>query len=299
MRQAVAAATVAAILALVTASSAEAQFGKLKKKATDAAASAAGVPTKKPVVVDRIDLTAADLAALEKGLAAEIAAAPGIMKRAEEEQKNREKAQAQYDRDRSAYEKASEKWQACRDKLVEKERPQEEALERKSEAAAGKADVSEDEQASLEAQALKVQEAAQRIAAGTGTEADRKLMADFQKTMAGVQGRGADAISTSNEASAFKRGQAERIVAACGAEPTAPKAPGGGSQMAAEQIQQAGATAAGMEMKGYHIKREQLVSYCGNAVTVAPGAPNSSELNDGLKAACPRVAELQKAGVPI
>lgn len=299
MRHSVAAAVVAAILAVAVAPRAEAQFGKLKKKASDAAAQAAGVPTKTPVVVDRIDLTTADLAALEKGLAAEVAAAPGIMKRAEQEQKDREKAQAQYDRDRTAYEKASEKWQACRDKLVEKERPQEEALEKKSEAAAGKADVSEDEQASLEAQALKVQEAAQRVAAGTATEADRKVMADFQKTMAGVQGRGAAAISTSNEAAEFKRGQAGRVTQACGAEPTAPKAPGGGSQMAAEQIQQAGATAAGMEMKGYHIKREQLVSYCGNAIMVAPSAPNSSELNDGLKAACPRVAELQKAGVPI
>ena len=91
MKRVFAAASLAALLCIGVSRGAEAQFNKLKKAATDKAAQAAGVPTKQPVMVDRIDLTVADIQAIDKGLQAQLAAAPGIMKQAEQDQKDREK----------------------------------------------------------------------------------------------------------------------------------------------------------------------------------------------------------------
>ena len=300
MKRAFAAAALAALLCIGVSRSAEAQFGKIKKAVTDQAASAAGVPTKKHVVVDRIGLTVEDLQALKKGVSAEVAAAPAILKQAEEDQKKNEKAQEQYSRELEAYEKSSNKFSACRDKLVESEQGQEDALAKKGEAASDKANLGDSEQAALEAQALKAQEAAAKVAAGTATAEDRKTLADFQKTMAGISGRGASAMDASNEASKFKQEQAGRITAKCGAEPQSPKAPPGtGGQLAAEKFQQTGREAAGMEAQPYRVKREELIGLCGNGAVVAETAPNSSPLNNGLKDACPIVLEMPKAGVPI
>lgn len=289
----------AALISLTAAPDAAAQLGKLKKAATDKAAQAAGVPTKAPVMVDRIGLTTADLKALEAGISAELAAAPGILRQAEEDQKNREKAQEKYSKDYEAYQKASEKFTTCRDKLVAKERPQEEALEKKHEAEVKKADMGESEQAALEAQAMKAQEAAQKVANGTATAEDRKTLQEFQQMAAGLSTRGTAPMASANELTEFQKGQLGRITASCGAEPQAPKSPGGGAQMASEQIKDAGAKASGMDARQYVLKREELIGLCGSGAMVAPASPNSSELNDGLKAACPKVAEMQKAGVPI
>jgi hypothetical protein len=75
-RSSLRAATLVAVATTLFASGAHAQFGKLKKAATDQAASAAGVPTSPPRYVQNIDVTAAQIDQVNKGLDAEIAAAP-------------------------------------------------------------------------------------------------------------------------------------------------------------------------------------------------------------------------------
>ncbi len=85
----------------------QAQFSKLKKSATNAAANAAGVNTTPPRYVDNIDVTSAQLKQVNTGLAAEIAATPGAVKQAEAQQKDAEKAQEKYSKESEAYDKAS------------------------------------------------------------------------------------------------------------------------------------------------------------------------------------------------
>lgn len=301
MKRSSAAAAIAAIICLTAVTDAAAQLGKLKKAAGDKAAQAAGVSTKKTVTVDQIGLTVADLQALQKGIKAEVDAAPAILKQAEEDQKKLEKAQEQYSRDLDAYTKASDKYTKCRDKLVESEQPQEDALAKKGEAEAEKANMDDSEQAALEARAMRAQEAAAKVAAGTATAEDRKTLADFQQAMAGIGARGNAAAAASNELSTFKQGQAGRIKAKCGDEPKSPQMPGGGNQytFAADRFQQTGREAAGMDAQPYRLKREELISLCGNGAVVAESNPNSSPLNNGLKDACPIVLEMEKARVPI
>jgi hypothetical protein len=301
MKRTFPAAALAALLCIGVSRGAEAQFGKIKKAVSDQAASTAGVTTKKTVTVDQIGLTVEDLQALRKGISAEVAAAPAIFKQAEEDQKNLQKAGEKYSREQSAYEKAKQKWDECGDKLVASEQSQEDALAKKADAAMNRANMSESDQVSLEAKAMKAQEAAAKVAAGTATAEDRRVLQEFQQTMAGVSATGASAAASTNEASQFTQGQAGRVTAKCGPEPQPPTAPGYSSehQMAVEKFHQTGREAAGMEQKAYWIKREELISLCGNGAVVAETNPNSSPLNNGLKDACPIVLEMQTARVPI
>ena len=72
------------------------------------------------------------------------------------------------------------------------------------------------------AQAEEAQAAAERVSNGTATAADRQTLADFQKTMAGVQGNANAAMAAMQEETALQKAVADSIKAKCGAEPKAP-----------------------------------------------------------------------------
>ena len=71
-------------------------------------------------------------------------------------------------------------------------------------------------------QAQAAQAAAERIKNGTATAADRQTLADFQKTMAGVQANANASMGAMQEQSALQKALADSTKARCGAEPEQP-----------------------------------------------------------------------------
>jgi hypothetical protein len=283
-------------------SESQAQFSKLKKSATAAAASAAGVPTSPPRYVDNIDVTPDQVTQVNTGLQAEIDAAPQATKEAEAQQKQQEKAQESYDAAVADYEKKDQKYTACEEKLVREADPDKAALAKKSDAAQQSAAVGNSEEAQIEAQAKAAQAAAERIQAGKGTPADEKTIADFQKTMAAVQSRGMAAVSTAQEASAYDQALTEKIQKTCGAKPVRPTSPSGSQVTATEVIQSAGAKAAGMALAAWLPLREKVIGYAQSNTQVKPGKipeADANAINTGLGVTRQRVAAMQKANVPI
>ncbi len=283
-------------------SASHAQFSKLKKAATSAAAGAAGVPTSPPRYVDNIDLTSEQLTQVNTGLAAEVAKAPQATKDAEAQQKNAAKAQEQYDKDVAAYEKAEQKYDECREKVLKEAEPSRTAAQQKAETAGQGAEVGESEQAALEAQAKAAQAAAERVQNGTATAADRQTLADFQKTMAGVSARGMGAANAAQQASDLDQATVAKIKKACGEVQTRPVAPKSGANTAAEVLKQAGADAAGMPLATWSVTREKAIGYAQSNTQVKPGKIPQDEA-DAINAQLAKVREnvmaMQKAGAPI
>ncbi len=280
----------------------QAQFSKLKKAATSAATGAAGVPTSPPRYVENLDLTSAQLAQVNTGLAAEVAAAPQAVKDAEAQQKNSEKAKEQYEKARADYEQRRDKYNACRDKLTQEAAPQREALGKKAGAAGESAAIGESEEAQMEAQAKAAQAAAERMGAGKGTPADQQTLDNFQKTMAGFTSRGTSAITANKEVEAFDEALVAKIEKTCGATPVAPTAPGSAANTAAEAIQKAGATASGMTLATWIVTREKAIGYAQSNTQVKAGKIPEAEadaINSALGVTRERVAAMQKAGVPM
>jgi hypothetical protein len=298
----VAAALVLGAGAVVTTSS-QAQLGKLTKKATSAAAGAAGVSTTPARTVDAIDLTAAQLKAVNAGLVAEIAATTTAMKDAEAAQKNYDKAQEKYNKESDAYNKAHEKWVACKEKVIKDADPSRTAAQQKAEKAAQGADIKEPEQASLEAQAKAAQAAAERINNGTGTAADRQTLADFQKTMAGVSARGTGAANAAQDAANVDKATAAQIEKTCGAEPTQPESPKSPANTAAESIKQTGATAAGMSLAAYTVAREKGLGFAASNTQVKGGdktpQAEADAINSELATMRSNMAQMSKTGTPM
>jgi hypothetical protein len=308
----------AAVLALGIAlsSDANAQFGKLKKmagekaaeKAAEKAVETAGVPTTPPKYVKKVNLTAAQLAQVNRGLAAEIAATPRIIKATEERQRKLEKEQEQYQKDMEAYQKKNEKYQACKEKFLASERSQEEALEKKAEAASAGAESSVSDEDKLVAQAQRAQEAAQRVSEGRGTAEDRRVLAEFQGTMAGVQDKGKKAAATSQELEAFRQGQPARLGKACGPEPQAPADPAGSDKSAMAQISDEGSKAADVPKPLWFTWRDEALGLAASNTKVqaddaAGGGGGTSKaeadaINAQIDSTRTRYGEMKKVGVP-
>lgn len=298
MSKSIRAALLLGLCALLPAT-ASAQLGKLKKKATEAAAGAAGVPTTTPKYVPKVNITSEQLAAVNKGLQAEIAQAPGIIKAAEDAQKDREKAQAKYEKDVQAYDAAHAKWESCRDRIVSADTAEARSKAKKAEDASN-IQLNEEQ---MQALALKAQEAAQRIQAGKGTAEDQKTLADFQKYMAGVQGQAMGSMAATNEAAAFNQQTIAKVEKTCGGEPRAPANPNQGSgKMAQEQISDAGAAASGIAKPQWFAMRDEAIALASSNTRVQGGAgtpdAEAAAINQQIEVTQRTLEEIKKKGLP-
>lgn len=252
-------AALAAVALAVASSLAHAQLGGLTKKAKQAVsgeankAVAAQIPPKE---VDALpcNLTYEDLEAAEKGMQAELAAAPTAEKEAEQKQKNADAERKNYEKARTEYDKKSQAWGACRDK-VQNDPAAKKKLDELEAKARASGDITYDEE-EIKALALRAQAAAERIGSGRGTPEDEKAMQEFQRATAKMQGQANAAISANQEVSAYERERQAVFEKTCGAEPKAPTAPGSDYYSAEKILQEKGAAATGLPTSKYALIRE-------------------------------------------
>ena len=288
------------IAALAAPRAADAQFKRLKQAVTGQAGEqalqrSACVPNSKPTVVATIELSAAQIRAVNAGLDAEIAAAPDVERKRAEADKKAEADMKAYEKAKADYDKAYEKWGKCRDKVQEADNRTSEEMQARSDQAgqdlAGGIDSTR-----LMALAEKAQAASQRIAEGKGTAADRKTLADFQAMMNPISANAAAATAAMQEGAAFDRGAQERLEKACGKEPTEPKAP---DSAAGEDVLQAtGAKAAKMSKEDYRLAREYVIAWA-MSNTVVGGGSNADAQNSAIQEAATKICDMKKAKVPV
>ncbi len=257
-------------------STSHAQLGKLTKKATDAASNAAGVPTGNARYVKKIDLSSAQLAQVNKGLEVAVKQGPEIIKRWEKQQEDNDKALGEYT-------KKKEKYDACVESEKEKAQAKIDAASKRTDKAGSDLQKGMPDTAAMMAQAQAAQAAAERVKNGTATAADRQTLADYQKMMAGVQG-GANAVASAmQENTALQQAVADSIKKHCGAEPQPPASAASGSSRAgkagsatptsaAEEINQASASAAGMSDSEFRLAKEKAMGYAASNTQVQGGA---------------------------
>jgi hypothetical protein len=294
----------AVALAVLT-SAGHAQLGALKKKAQQAVEgtatdkAAAQIPPKQ---VDELpgNLSSADLDAALKGMNAELAAAPGAQKEAEARQKAQASEEKAYEKAKADYDKQQKSWDAC----VERVRNDPAAAKKskeladKSEAAAKKAEADIDQDA-LEAKAVQVKAAAERIAAGKGTAADQKLMAEFQAEMAKMQQGSNAAFAAMDEQQALADEQ-EAKIKACGAEPQRPKQPDGLGWSPERVLMEKGAQAAGKPEQQYALLREFAVMSGGMKVTSKKYSQDeAARINAQLDAIRDVTGQMRAAKIPL
>jgi hypothetical protein len=301
------------LLMVAHAPGAAAQFGKLKKAAENKAAGSAvdaatGAATggscvpldRPPIQVDAVPLTAAQMAKVNAGLDAEIAAAPGAKQEAERQQKQAEQDQKAYEKARTDYEKRSQTYDACTAKITEQAGAKSEALNKKAEAS-GENVLGGVTQEQIEEQGKKAQAAGQRVSEGKGTAEDRQTLADFQAMMAKVQSGSAQAMAVSHESQALTAETAKRIETECGKQPEAPVAPSN-SGSAVDVISAAGAKAAGVDPSTWRQWREDMIALAMSNTVVKPGKISQGDadaMNQSIKETGKKICDLKKAGVPI
>lgn len=297
-----------------------AQFGKIKKalgKKAEATETSGCVPAGKGTEVTTFSMTAAQMAKVNAGLDAELAAAPGATAEYDKQQAAMEKEQAAYEKASAEHDKQNTTYMACVDKVTASDMAQSEKLRAESDAegAAVRGEMSEEE---ITALAERAQAAMERISAGQGTAEDQKTVAEFQAMAMGFQSRGETATAASQKVNEFDAGHAARLEKACGKEPVAPTAPG--SPMPPyEAIRSAGAKAAGMSAGDYHLARETLLAAAMGNLVVKPGAGNPSgagggaggnqgtpatpsdaeAMNQEIKTAAGKVCALREANIPL
>ena len=287
-----------------------AQLGKLTKKATGAAANAAGVPANPTNAryVKKIDMTSAQIAAVNRGMAKALEIGPATIKKWEKIQEAHDKAMADY-------EKKKQKYDACVESEKEKARAKMDAANKRSDQAGERVQKSVDT-TTIMAQAQAAQAAAERVRNGTATAADRQAIADFQKTMAGVQGNSNAMMAAAQDANAIQQAVADSIKQKCGDEPQPPRlgggAGGGGAggaggdaapTSAAEEIRQEAAKAAGESEKEYQEEKEKAMGYALSHTQVQGGSDTSDDeakaINNALAQTSDLVGQLNKANVPL
>jgi hypothetical protein len=294
-----------------------AQFGKLKKAAaqkaadatvnagvnaaTDAATGGSCVPLDRPPIqVDAVPLTATQMAKINAGLDAEIAAAPGAKQQAEQQQKAAEQEQKAYEKARTDYEKRSSAYDGCVAKISGEADAKSEALNQKAQASQENV-MGGMTKEQIEEQGKKAQAAAQRISEGKGTAEDRQTLADFQAMMAKVQSGSAQMIAVSQESQQLNAETTKRVDTECGKKPEAPVAPpnAGG---AVDVISAAGAKAAGVPVSTWRQWREDMVALAMSNTVVKPGKISQADadaMNQSIKETGKKICDLKKAGVPI
>ncbi len=300
-------AAVTVLVCALLASVAQGQLGKLTKKASDAAASKAGVQTSGSArYVKKIDMTSAQIVAVNKGLETAVKMGPETIKKWE-------KAQEAYDKAYADYTKKKEKYDACIESEKQKAESKLEAANKKSGAATEKVQ-KETDTTTIVAQAEKAQAAAERVSNGTATAADRQTLADFQKTMAGVQGNSNAAMAAMQQETALHKEVADSIKKKCGEEPQPPslggsagsragKAGGAAPTSASEEINQASAEAAGMSESEYRLAREKAKGFALSNTEVQGGSDTPDDeakaINQALAQTRALIDEANKANVPL
>jgi len=296
--------TIAAFLLAALCADGHSQIGGLLKKGKNAAAGKAtdaAVAQVPPTTVDVLPCAATydELAALEKGLKAELDAAPAAKKEAEDRQKASEAERKAYEQASADYTKKDQAYEACRDKVLN-----DPAAKKKSEDLAATMDArskkaGDVDQAALEAQAAKAQAAAQKVANGTATAADRQVLADFQAMMAGISKNTDAVVATSNEATALNKEQEEKMKK-CGAAPQAPKAPSSLDWSPERVVLEKGAAAAGMDPMKYTVVRDCAIK----SANLRLSSKNMSEseakrMNDKLAEIQQTMNAMRAAKVPV
>lgn len=294
-----------------TATTAQGQLGKLTKKATNAAANAAGVPTGNARMVKKIDLTSQQLAQINTGMAASIKAGPDIIKKWEKQQQEYDRAMGEYSKKYDEYSKKKEKYDACVDAEKEKGQKKMDAVNKKTDAAGEQMKAGMPDTAVMMAQAQKAKAAAERVQNGTATAADRQTLADYQKMMAGMQGGSAQMMAAMQEAQGVQTEVADSIKKKCGGEPVEPTKPGaagaGGAgaapTSAADEINKEGAKAAGMSDSEYQQLKEKAMGYASSNTQVqgGDGTPDdeAKAINSALAQTRDLMAQAGKANVPL
>jgi len=295
-------ASITAILLVATAAVGQAQIGGLLKKGKDAAAGKAGETAAAQVPPKTVDVlpcaaTYDQLAALERGLEAELKAAPAAEKEAKNRQDAVESEQKAYEKAMDDYRKKNDAWGACRDRIENDPATKKKLaeLEAKAEADQAKAEAAVDEKA-LEAQAKQVQAAAERIANGTGTAADQKTMADFQATMAGMQQANNQVMATSAEAGRLTQAQQEQLKK-CGQEPEQPKNPSSLGWSPERVLLETGAKAAGMSPQAYQVVRDCAIQSAN--LRLSDKNPDADRTNAKLDEIQQTLKSMRSAKVPI
>ena len=291
---------------------AEAQFKKLKnaitgKAADEAVEGATGscFANRRPTVVASLPLSAEEIARVNAGLDAEMAAAPGIEKTAADDQKKADAEQKAYEKAKADYDKAYEKYSKCRDKFEAADNAQRDALNAKTDAA-GQDLASSLDTTKLMALAEKAQIAAQRISEGKGTAADRKTVADFQAMMNPISAKNATAMAAMQDGAAHDQGASARLEKACGKEPQEPKQPGYADNSPESALLRAGAGGAKMDPADYRIARELVIMWASSNTVVAggggggggAGGGKADAQNQALKEAAGKLCAMKKANLP-
>jgi len=301
---------------------AAAQIGKLKKvignKAADTAVettaggakNSACIPDRPPVVIESFPLTAAQMAKINAGLDAEIAAAPAAKAEAERQQKALEVQQTAYDKAYADYDKRNGPWNECARKVEEEDAATSEKMGQDGEAST-KSALGGMTQEDIEKLANRAQAAAQRVADGKGTAEDRKTLAEFQQTMAGVQTGAMNAAAAQQASSQFNREGDKRTEAKCGKRPEAPTQPSNAGS-AEDIIQQSGAKAAGVPASTWRQWREDQIALAmsntviksdnGGKADKSDGASSgkgADAMNQQIQATRQKICAMKKAGVPI
>ncbi|MCU0620294.1 MAG: hypothetical protein MUC69_02190 [Gemmatimonadales bacterium] len=296
-------AALAGLALLVAPTLASAQLGGLVKKAKKTAegevnkAAAAQVP---PPVVDQLpcNLSLDDLEAARKGMEAEVAAAPGAEKEAEQRQKKAESERNAYEKARADYERKSQSWGACQEKVLNDPAAKKQlaALEEKARAS-GDITYSEEE---LKALALRAQAAAERTGQGRGTAEDARTMEEFQKAMAKLQGQANAALSANQELSAYQRERQAVFEKTCGAKPEAPRDPGNEGYSAERILQEKGAAAAELPVSKYALIRECAIMASGVRLSSKGGSAETVDLvNKKLDEVQQLTSRMRAAKVPL
>lgn len=296
-------ASITAILLVASAAVGQAQIGGILKKGKNAAVGKAGetaVAQVPPKIVDVLPcaVTYEQLEALQRGLEAELKAAPAAAKEAKSRQDAVESEQKAYEKAMNDYRKKDESWDACRERVENDPATKKKLaeLEARSEADQARAEGAVDE-AALEARARQVQAAAQRIANGTATAADRQAMADFQAEMARIQQASSGALATSAETTALTEAQREALKK-CGEKPVEPT--GGGSSLGwspERVLLETGAQAAGMDPETYKVVRDCAIKSAN--LRLSAKNKDADKINSKLDEIQQTLNSMRSAGVPI
>lgn len=281
---------------------AHAQFGSLKKKAITTATAVSGVPTKPPTYVKSTTMTAAQLKQLNAGLSAMIAKAPSAKKDYEDANKKLESETQDYEKAQADYNKKATSYNACVDRVTAAEGAKHDSMAARVDQSLQANQMSQSQQDQMIAMAEKAQAAAQRVANGTATAADRQTLADYQKMMAGVSATGQQAASAMKEASASDQQAAAHLEKECGKAPTEPTPPASAPSSPRDIIQKAGTDAAGTTPNQFAVWIDDGEGYVQSNTVAQPGGDmteqQANDFNAELKVTDSLLVQFKKTGVP-
>jgi hypothetical protein len=297
-----------AACALSLTTPAEAQFGKLLKKAVgnaagnavgNAAGDAAGttVANSRPLTnVDRLEgLTTADLGALLKGYEAELASAPTAAQEAEEAQKKQDAVWAAYNKANEEYNRAEAKYDACKQKFDKDEEAATKAISDKAEKSMT---VAQPDMADMQ----KAKAAAERGATkGTMTAEDAAAMQKMTAMGQAMQRQSAGAMAAMSQMQERARTTDARLLKACGQAPVDPARPTDQLSWDKSRVTtEKGAKGAGMPVAMYISIREPALAYRFSKVTTKSYAPAVADtLNIQLDSARVLYKKMSAAKIPL